>query len=214
MFAALCENGDFFRDKMKCFIAIAPVLKINNLSSPRLQKLKNDKIAYETLKALGPEIMTMASAGDPIKQAVTGSFLGEAVSQIVMRDISDSDPFLISKTGWNNFSKFYPAGSSFQTISHFHQLLLTGEFRKFTYDYVKDNLEAYGQGTEKPPLYNTDNIAGFKISLVCGKGDLLASKMDYDYVRELLSVNNEVVYQEFEEGHMGLLFPKSYNTTK
>ena len=40
MFAALSENPQFFKEKMKCFIALAPVLRVQNLKSQRLQSMK------------------------------------------------------------------------------------------------------------------------------------------------------------------------------
>ena len=33
MFAALSENPEFYRDKMKLFVAIAPTVRISNLAS-------------------------------------------------------------------------------------------------------------------------------------------------------------------------------------
>jgi len=35
-------------------------------------------------------------------------------------------------------------------------MILTGEFKKYQYELVKENMEAYGQ--ELPPFYDTDNI--------------------------------------------------------
>lgn len=42
MFAALSENPKFYRSKMKCFIAIAPVVRLTNLTSPRINLMKED----------------------------------------------------------------------------------------------------------------------------------------------------------------------------
>ncbi len=58
--------------------------------------------------------------------------------------------------------------------------MLTGEFKQYQYDTEVENIKKYG--TDKPPAYNLDNISGFNICMVCGKGDLLASKTDYDWV--------------------------------
>ena len=84
--------------------------------------------------------------------------------------------------------------------------MLSGEFRKYRHELIVDNLNNYN--SEIPPLYPLENIQGFKITLVCGKGDLLASKPDYDWLHELLKDSNEVRFMEFDEGHQGLIFPE------
>ena len=66
-------------------------------------------------------------------------------------------------------------------------------------------MEFYGE--KVPPMYNLENIDGFNITLVCGKTDHMASKIDYDWVAELLKPKNKVIVQEFEEGHVGVVMP-------
>ena len=58
MFAALSENPDFFRERMKIYIAIAPVLKLANSQQPVMLKgheAVND--AVDLMKIAGPRIM-------------------------------------------------------------------------------------------------------------------------------------------------------------
>jgi len=55
--------------------------------------------------------MTTANASDPVKGALSKSWLGEALSALVLKDISDEDPSLLNKDGFANYSKFYPSGS-------------------------------------------------------------------------------------------------------
>ena len=140
--------------------------------------------AVNSVRRMGPELMTSATASDPISGFLANSFLGESISYHVTKDLSDAEPAMIDKNAFANFGKFYPAGCSFQQLNHFRQLVLTGEYRKYKYDTVIENQKKYG--TNEPPLYNLDNIKGFNICLVCGKGDLLASKKDYDWVYEEL----------------------------
>jgi hypothetical protein len=42
MFAALSNDADFFRPKMKGAILIAPVTRVDNMMSPWVQKIKTD----------------------------------------------------------------------------------------------------------------------------------------------------------------------------
>jgi hypothetical protein len=46
---------------------------------------------------------------------------------------------------------FYPAGSSTQSIGHFKQMVVTGEFKKYDYEDDTQNIKRYGQ--VDPPHY-------------------------------------------------------------
>lgn len=50
MFAALSENMDFFRDKLNLFIALAPVVKVDNCTSTIIKMKDNDMIDKITNK--------------------------------------------------------------------------------------------------------------------------------------------------------------------
>ena len=47
MFAALAENGDFFRPKMKAAILLAPVASLQNMNSPLFIKLRDNEDAWK-----------------------------------------------------------------------------------------------------------------------------------------------------------------------
>ena len=76
MFAALCEMPDFFRPRMKSFIAIAPILRIKNLTSPRIIQAQTDENARKALELIGPELFWRASSADFVSGAVTNSAVG------------------------------------------------------------------------------------------------------------------------------------------
>ena len=99
MFAALCDNPDFFRPKMKCFIAMAPVLRICNLTSSRINKMKNDDKARKALEMLGPELFWRATSADFVCGAAAKSKAGEVISEAMMKESSDNRPELVSKKG-------------------------------------------------------------------------------------------------------------------
>lgn len=64
-----------------------------------------------------------------------------------------------------------------------------GEFKKFDYGDPEKNMEAYG--FEEPPLYDLHKISGYNITMVCGKGDLLVSPKDYEWLcQELHDAGN------------------------
>jgi hypothetical protein len=103
MFAALSENTQWFKDRMKAFIAIAPVVQLKNCGSQKIQKIAKDKNAYNAIKLGGLEILPYANADNPLKSAIADSFLGASVSLMAVQEISDKDSSLVSKRAWSNF---------------------------------------------------------------------------------------------------------------
>lgn len=58
MFAALCENLEFFKPKINLAIMLAPVARVDRLSSPTIQKIKNNETLRDFIEnTIGPEIM-------------------------------------------------------------------------------------------------------------------------------------------------------------
>ena len=71
-------------------------------------------------------------------------------------------------------------------------------------------MAAYGQAY--PPHYNLKNVKDHKISLFCGKGDLLVSPDDYNWLNEELSENgNKVSFHEYDIGHQGPVYIDIYD---
>lgn len=57
MFAAMSENLDFFKPKINLAIMLAPVARVDRLSSSTLQKLKDNKQLLDFLQKMGPEML-------------------------------------------------------------------------------------------------------------------------------------------------------------
>lgn len=205
MFAALSTNSDFFKKRMTGAILIAPVTRVVNMMSPWCQKLKADKNTFDFLKSQGPELMKNASAATFTDQQKAKLNHATGLSDLMTAQGSDSDPTKISKKGAFNNDKFYPAGCCFRQIHHFHQLLNNGGFRKFDFGTPLLNKEKYGQ--ETPPEYDLKSIQGFNITLVCGTNDLMASPLDYNWLREELKEGNELEFCEYQLGHTSLVTP-------
>ena len=144
----------------------------------------NNTLVKAVRKTIGHEILTISSMSNLLTLNLFKSSLGNYSSSLVSQIISDSDSSQLSKNGKYNFFKFFPAGASFQSINHFRQLSIHGEFKKYDYESEELNLKAYGQ--TEPPHYEVKKINGFKISLICGSGDLLASPPDYYWLYDVL----------------------------
>ena len=56
MFAALCgENAEFFKQHMMRFVAVAPVVYLDNLPSAAVREACNNETVISAVKAIGPE---------------------------------------------------------------------------------------------------------------------------------------------------------------
>ena len=127
-----------------------------------------------------------------------------ATTEKILQRVSDQDTSLIDKDGLQKYLEFFPAGNSFKCLDHFRQLTLSGKFAKYK---SENHLGPVAQ--EEPPEYDISEIKGCKISLICGKGDLLAGPADYYKVYEELKAENDVEFQEFPHGHVALLMPEN-----
>ena len=82
---------------MQRFIAIAPVVKLDNMESKLIQDLKeNVRVVNGVKNTLGMEVMTKSSMNNLCAATFLKSALGTYGSAKVIEKLSDSDPSLIS----------------------------------------------------------------------------------------------------------------------
>ena len=136
-----------------------------------------------------------------------------SVAAKITQKMSDSDASLINTNALEAYLKFFPSGSSYRCLDHYRQVYITDEFKKYDFGSAELNQKKYGEDT--PPLYDWKAISGFKIALICGTGDLLASPKDYKQINDAFveSGLNEVYYHEYPQGHLGLVCPKTSEPT-
>ena len=103
---------------MKKFVAIAPVVKLDNLKGKLIQSVKENKTVLSAVESLGPELFTMGSMENPIVNGVLSNSLGVSGGKAVLKEMTDSDPNYVSQKGFLNLVKFFPAGTSFNTLEH------------------------------------------------------------------------------------------------
>ena len=60
MFAALCDNQEFYRERMNLFVAIAPGIFVSNHVSDYIKKLSKDQLEMTFFKESGPEVLWQA----------------------------------------------------------------------------------------------------------------------------------------------------------
>jgi len=59
MFAALSENLEFFKSKINLALMLAPVARVDRLSSPTIQRLKDNETVRSFIEnTMGPEVLS------------------------------------------------------------------------------------------------------------------------------------------------------------
>ena len=171
MFAALCMNPEFFKDRLQCFFAVAPVVTLTKIESKLISDMSKEPKVIDSLKTLGPHNMYKPSTGtstDKLSNMIIGNAIGRLMGKKVMEGVSDRDPLLMDQKALENYMKFFPSGASFRQMNHLKQLMHINAFRYYDFDDEDKNMEKYGQKT--PPEFDFSNIKGYKfdITLVCG----------------------------------------------
>lgn len=62
---------------------------------------------------MGPLVMSRATKSDPLTSLLADSYVGEAMSYHMVKDVADLEPALISKVAFANYNRFFPAGCSY-----------------------------------------------------------------------------------------------------
>lgn len=57
MFAAMCENPDYYREKLNLFIALGPVVRLDNMKSKALLAVAKQSLFMNFIRMAGPELM-------------------------------------------------------------------------------------------------------------------------------------------------------------
>lgn len=132
MFAALSENLDFFKSRLNLFVALAPVVRVDNCTSTLLSKMKDrdtlDKIAH---KMEIHEILS--SVGGNRKSAAFLHKLFPEINMLGIKLLSDDDSKEINIISLEAFMGHFPSGTSFKSIKHFKQLMKQQQFEHFDY---------------------------------------------------------------------------------
>lgn len=164
MFAALCDNSDFFKGKINIALMLAPVARIDHLISSTCQSALTNKTLYEFLKKY-PEHGGSASTQGMIS---AGFVKMTGVHNVAMACLCDTDTSLLSQSGVDTWLGHFPGGTSFKSLDHFHQIYNKKSFTKYDYG-AEANLKKYGQ--EVAPDYDLSKCLGVPIALFCGLKD-------------------------------------------
>jgi len=203
MFAALCENKDFFKDKINLAIMLAPVARVDKCSAKTIQDMANKETVAQFIESIGPELLPTPNVDGKI---ASGFMKITGASQFSIQAFSDSDPTLVSEKGLENYMGHFPSGTSYRCVNHFRQEINAKTFQKYDFG-LEENIKRYDQAMP-PPFDFAAMEGGPPIALFCGMRDQMASPGDYIWLKEKLVKNKTCVFfKEYGFGHIAFLFP-------
>ncbi len=208
LLSAITMLPNYFNQKIKLFIALAPVARLNHMKSGFLKFLKRMKF-HKMLKTINQfEVFPDSAESSNFNGWISKNL--PSISNTTLEMISD-DNIYNSNTNIERVSVYlshYPAGASLQSINHFIQNMENKKFSQYDYK-LEANMRIYGNPFA--PEYDLKNIRNIPIALFGGKEDKLASEEDVEWLREQLDTN-VIFYSIYEKmGHLTFLLSKDMN---
>jgi len=153
-FALLSKRPDY-HEKIKLFVALAPVANIAHAKSP---------VVY--LSSIPDNVLFKVFGR---KSFLAGNFFIDSLIDVVCQDVAtrwvcSNVLFLIAGPDYVNLNKsrmavyvsHTPAGSSTKNLIHFAQIFRNNQFQKFDYGSPDENMKRYNQTT--PPVYDVSQV--------------------------------------------------------
>jgi hypothetical protein len=116
MLAALCENVEFFRNKMNCCILLAPVATVHHAGAKNLHKLKEKESFVSGMRKMGPELFPRPQGAN----YVTSGFLNlSGMGNLSITEGADSNLDHLNRSAIPTFMGHFPSGTSFRCANHY-----------------------------------------------------------------------------------------------
>ncbi|XP_047996211.1 lipase 1-like [Leguminivora glycinivorella] len=174
-----------YNEKIKGFIALAPVAFLNNVIPPVSTVTKVGPVINAFLKSLGIEelLRDHSAARELIELICSQGIISYALCYILaVSPFAGFDPKRIESDFWEVITGHYPAATSRKSLVHFDQVALGRRFANYEYG-PSENFRRYK--LLRAPSYNLGEITT-KVTLVVGQNDALSRVKDVDILRSLL----------------------------
>jgi len=197
LFAALTQKLEYFRQKIKLYIALGPVGRVYNMNSRILrimEALKVDRICERlnfSEMLCSDEKLSKFSSWIMPKIPQLGNIITNLICDINSHQNNNQKMMSV-------YWAHQPGGSSLKAVNHFVQLLRSKKFRM--YDYGEEmNMAIYHQS--EPKEYDLKVIYDIPIALLAGRQDKLSTEKDVEWLKEQLGDN--VVFSKYYDnmGH-------------
>ncbi|XP_014598773.1 PREDICTED: lipase 3-like [Polistes canadensis] len=163
--------------KMRLVISLGPVSYFKHKFPPLLEYLVKITpqlkvmLEKEGIYDLLPQSKLSKSLG---KYFCNNNSIFLPICTWLLYSISGRDTAQMNKSTMSYFLNYLPAGTSTQSLYHYYQNYLTGNFEAYDYGY-EGNVINYK--TPKPPIYNVKKIVA-PVALIYGLNDALTNEQD------------------------------------
>ncbi|XP_055375835.1 uncharacterized protein LOC129608376 [Condylostylus longicornis] len=174
IFWVLCSEKPEYSKKIKSMHALAPVAFISEIRSPFIRTLVmffdffKSATQFLSIDEFLPNTKFLVKSSQTIchEKAITNS-----VCSNILFLIAGFNSEQLNKTMLPVMLSHTPSGASTKQLMHFGQLIRTGSFRKYDFDFMA-NSQRYGQFM--PPDYNLDMVQ-VPVALYYSSNDWLVS---------------------------------------
>ena len=80
MFAAIAENPEFWRNKIKLFVAMAPAVFIEHLPAKAWRDISVNEFLINLIRSIGPEVLSHPIANTEANKLITHSSVGNYIN--------------------------------------------------------------------------------------------------------------------------------------
>jgi len=182
-------NTQEWADKVRLFIALAPVAYLGHCESKLLVALAELGTAYFLEKFGYSEFLPSSTGLEKMMDLICD--ISPPLCQAGICAIAGCDPNNINSTRMNVYWQHYPAGTSTLDLCHYTQQINRDNFTMYDFG-EQNNLVKYG--SPFPPAYNLGNVT-VPMALISGGRDTLGDPTDVARLINELPPNL-IVYQE------------------
>jgi hypothetical protein len=94
MFAGMSTNPDYYKKRLNCFVALAPITSLHKIESKVVQFAAGNALVEKLIDWAGPEVMEAPQ----VKNALMKHFLNlTPFDEIALDILSDSEPSHVSE---------------------------------------------------------------------------------------------------------------------
>ncbi len=202
LFAAITLMNEYFKNKIKLFIALAPIAKLTNMKSNFLKLLSKFNFHKLLKSAKQFEVFPDTEISNDINRWISNKI--PSLANLALEMISDDniDSLNNNKERMKVYLTHYPSGTSLQAMNHFIQNFQNKNFAQYDYK-ITANMRIYGQ--PRPLEYDLSKIKEIPIALFGGKEDKLSTEEDIDWLK--IKIGENLVFNKFYEkmGHLSFL---------
>lgn len=197
MFYGLSHQGDFWKERLNLYVALAPVTNLAHTTSELFvnlsqveKELQDILYAFHIYSVLGDSVTSAA-------MKVTCGLVPE-FCQFAEGFLITSDPSLDNEERFQVYMAHFPTGASIQSLIHYAQIIKSKEFQLYDWGSKSKNEEKYGQDT--PPKVDLGNI-DLPTAMFVGTADDLGDKLDCEWARDQIPEDALIHYEEIAAGH-------------